>query len=227
MKEAFGYIRVSGMGQVDKDGPIRQRIAIEDYARKNDLIITRWFEEKGVCGATEWEERPAWSEMVENLNGIRTIVVERLDRLARELFIQEYILRDLKKRNVSLLTTAHEDTSEADPTRVLFRQILGAIAQYDRVMTVRKLKAARDRKRKKEGRCEGVLPFGRTVEERMTLENMKRWREAGFNIQTITNKLNELGIPSPSGKPHWCVSTVHSILTRENIKKGVPGVVVG
>jgi hypothetical protein len=55
------------------------------------------------------------------------ILIERLDRLARELFIQEYILRDLKQRGVPLISAAEPDL-DSDPGRVLFRQMMGAIA---------------------------------------------------------------------------------------------------
>ena len=82
------------------------------------------------------------------------------------------------------------------------------------------LKAARDRKRKKEGRCEGVRPYGRNEVELDVLKTMKEWRGEGMGLQEITDLLNCHGLPSPSGVK-WCVSTVHSILTRENIKKGV------
>ena len=67
---------------------------------------------------------------------MRTILIERLDR---ELFIREYILRDLK-RDVSLASTA-EPNLDSDPNPI--RQTMGAMAQYDRTMVVLKLRAAR------------------------------------------------------------------------------------
>ena len=157
--EAFAYIRVSGRGQLDGDGFPRQREAIQRHADANGIRIVGWFEERAVCGATEWENRPAWSDMVQQLNGVRTILIERLDRLARELFIQEYILRDLKQRGVVLISAAEPDL-DSDPGRVLFRQMMGAIAQYDRTMVVLKLRAARKRIRADKGHCEGRKPYG-------------------------------------------------------------------
>jgi hypothetical protein len=35
------------------------------------------------------------------------------------------------------------------------RQVLGAISEFDKAMTVAKLRGARERKRKVEGKCEG------------------------------------------------------------------------
>ena len=89
------------------------------------------------------------------VNGVLSIIIERLDCLARELFIQEHILRDLKQRGAALVSVT-EQYLDSDPTRVLFRQIMGAIAQYDRTMTVLKLRAARRRMKATSGRCEGA-----------------------------------------------------------------------
>ena len=63
--EAFGYLRVSGKGQLNGDGFPRQRAAIEAYARANGFVIVKWFEERGVAGAETWENRPAGPEMVQ------------------------------------------------------------------------------------------------------------------------------------------------------------------
>ena len=187
MIEAFGYIRVSGRGQLDGDGFPRQREAIQRYADANGIRIVKWFEERAVCGATEWENRPAWSEMAQSLNGVRTIIIERLDRLARELFIQEYILRDLKQRGVTLVSVAEQDL-DSDPGRVLFRQMMGAIAQYDRTMVVLKLRAARKRMRASKGRCEGRKPYGTRPGETSTLARIRALRQAGSTFDAIARR---------------------------------------
>jgi predicted NAD-dependent protein-ADP-ribosyltransferase YbiA (DUF1768 family) len=44
---------------------------------------------------------------------------------------------------------------EDAPTAVLVRQVLGAMAQFEKAALVAKLKAARDRKRVAAGKCEG------------------------------------------------------------------------
>jgi hypothetical protein len=41
------------------------------------------------------------------------------------------------------------------PTATLVRQVLGAMAQFDEAMTVAKLRLARDRIRKRDGKCDG------------------------------------------------------------------------
>ena len=44
----FGYVRVSGKGQVDGDGFDRQEKVIIDFAKANNLIIERVFREEGI-----------------------------------------------------------------------------------------------------------------------------------------------------------------------------------
>ena len=211
--EAFGYIRVSGRGQLDGDGFPRQREAIQRHADANGIKIVAWFEERAICGATEWENRPAWSEMVQKLNGVRTIVIERLDRLARELFIQEYILRDLKHRGVTLISAAEPDL-DSDPGRVLFRQMMGAIAQYDRTMVVLKLRAARKRMRASQGRCEGRKPYGTRPGESATLVRIQALRESGSTFDAIAAALNAEAVPTRTAGKRWFGSTVAKILRR-------------
>lgn len=212
--KVFGYCRVSGKGQIEGDGFPRQRAAIEAHAATNGMEVVQYFEERGVSGKTEWEDRPAWLDMIASLNGVRTIVIERLDRLARDLGVQEHILRDLKKRGITLVSTAEPDLGDSDATRVLFRQIMAAIAQYDRAMVEAKLRSARGRIRAKEGRCEGRKPFGYREGEMPALELMTRLRSDGEGYRDISDRLNALGYQTRDQK-RWHSATVARILKRE------------
>jgi DNA invertase Pin-like site-specific DNA recombinase len=62
----------------------------------------------------------------------------------------------LKSLDVTLIPASAPDFFVEDtPTAVLVRQVLGAIAQFEKASLVAKLKAARDRKRAAAGKCEG------------------------------------------------------------------------
>lgn len=190
---------------------MRQRAAIEQYAAVHGFTITRWFEEKGVCGAIEWESRPAWCEMMESLNGTRTIIVERLDRLARDLMVSEHILADLRARNVTLVSTCEDDIDSDNPTRVLVRQVLAAIAGYDRSMTVLKLRGARQRMKAKTGRCEGRKPYGHKDGEQPVLARMKALQSAKMGPNAIARALNAEGL-KPRDGAKWYAGVVDRIL---------------
>jgi DNA invertase Pin-like site-specific DNA recombinase len=51
--KAYGYLRVSGKGQVDGDGFIRQEQAINDYAAAHGIEVASIFREEGVSGTEE------------------------------------------------------------------------------------------------------------------------------------------------------------------------------
>jgi DNA invertase Pin-like site-specific DNA recombinase len=144
--------------QLDGDGFPRQRETIRKYTAEHGMRIVQFFEEKAVPGKTEWEQRPAWLAMLQKItdNGVRIILIEKLDRLARDLMVQEHIIADLRRRGITLISALEPDLCVDDPTRKLLRQIMGAIAEYDRAMIVLKMRAARDRKRAATGRCEAA-----------------------------------------------------------------------
>ncbi|MGD0438863.1 MAG: recombinase family protein [Bryobacteraceae bacterium] len=170
MTKAFAYLRVSGKGRIDGDGFERQRAAAKSYAVAHGLKIVQVFQDRGVSGTKDPTEnlasRPAWIAMLSAIaaNGVRTIVIEKLGRLARDLMVQEHILADLSRRGITLVSVAEPDLCSDDPTRILPRQIMGAIAEYDRKMVVLKLRAARLRRRINTGRCEGEKPYGQHPE---------------------------------------------------------------
>jgi DNA invertase Pin-like site-specific DNA recombinase len=214
MVKAFGYLRVSGKGQVDGDGFPRQLAAIKEHAKAHDLRIVQVFREKGVTGAKESMDRPAWSEMMTALHGdgVRTIIIERLDRLARDLMVQEATIADLQKHGFNLISVAEPDLMATDPTRILMRQLMGAVAQYDKSQIVLKLRGARMRKRAKEGRCEGRKPFGYYEGEEAAVARMKALRAEGLGFDRIAECMNTEGVPTRTGR-RWHGIVVNRILT--------------
>jgi DNA invertase Pin-like site-specific DNA recombinase len=218
MTKAFVYLRVSGKGQIDGDGFPRQLAATKAYAAAHGFKIVRVFREEGISGTVEGMDRPTWAEMVGVIlaNGVRTILVESLGRLARELFVQEYILRDMEHRGITLISVTEPDLGSTDPTRVMFRQILGAIHQYEKTMIVLKLRGARMRKKAKEGRCEGAKPYGMFPGESKVIERMEALRASGMGFDKIAAALNAEGIQPRRGVQWWGL-TVNKILAGKRI----------
>ena len=104
---------------------------------------------------------------------IGVVLVERSDRLARDLMVSEVILRRLVDLGVGVIAAdsgTDLTVADGDPTRRLVRQLLAAVAEFDRAMTVAKLRAARERVRKARGRCEGLPPYGERDGEVDTLK---------------------------------------------------------
>jgi DNA invertase Pin-like site-specific DNA recombinase len=212
---AFAYLRVSGKGQVKGDGFPRQKAAIRKYAAEHDIRIARVFEERGVCGAVEAADRPAWAQLMTALHadGIKTIIIEKLDRLARDLMVQEATIGDLQKHGFTLVSVAEPDLMATDPTRILMRQLMGAVAQYDKSQIVLKLRGARQRMKAKTGRCEGRKPFGAKPGEAAVRDRIRSMRKSGSTLQAICDALNTAGTPTRYGG-RWMPMTVRNIAKR-------------
>ena len=214
-KLAFAYLRVSGKGQVDGDGFPRQLAAIEGYAKVNGLTLARVFREQGVSGTKELENRPALQQLLAAVDSrnVPVVLIEKLDRLARDLMIQETILRDLQRRGVTLVSTMEPDLCSDDPSRKLVRQVMGAIAEYERVMIVAKLAGARQRMRTRTGSCEGRKPYGERKGEHKTIDRILALRSTGVAMDTIAETLNFEGLKPRSGQ-RWYGSSVRNVLLR-------------
>ena len=149
---AVAYLRTSSRTNVgpDKDSEKRQLAAIHAYAKANGFEIVGTFYDAAVSGADPVTDRPGFAEMLERLlsNGARTIIVESPDRFARDLMVQLAGHDMLKAKGITLIAaSAPTFFIEDTPTAVLVRQVLGAVAQFEKATTVAKLAAARKRKR--------------------------------------------------------------------------------
>ena len=151
IKKAVAYLRTSSRTNVgaDKDSDKRQRAAIEAYAKAAGYEIVEEFYDAAVSGADPVSERSGFAQMLERLmsNGARTIIIESPDRFARDLMVQLAGHDMLKARGVTLIAaSAPMHFVEDTPTAVLVRQVLGAVAEFEKTTLVAKLAAARRRK---------------------------------------------------------------------------------
>jgi DNA invertase Pin-like site-specific DNA recombinase len=221
MAKAIAYLRVSGQGQIDGDGFARQREAITRFAKAGRYTVVEEYRDEGVSGTRELENRPGLAAILDRVesNGVHVVLIERADRLARDLMVSEVILQKFRDAGARVLTAdGQELTADDDPTRRLIRQVLAAVAEYDKTVTVLKLRAARQRIRAREGRCEGRKPFGERPGEHQALELMKQLRrktpkQPRRSYAEIANELNARQVPTRTGAP-WQARTVYGILTR-------------
>jgi DNA invertase Pin-like site-specific DNA recombinase len=213
--EAIGYMRTSSSTNVGegKDSDKRQRAAIEAYARSAGYQIVDWYYDAAVKGSDAVTARPGFAAMLDRIagNGVRTIIVESPDRFARDLIVQLTGHDHLKALGVDLVPASAPDHFQQEtPTAVLVRQVLGAVAQFQKADLVAKLKAARDRKREKTGKCGGRKSY---AERNPALVKLAKELEAQCGtLREISAALAESGHVTPSGKA-YSASAVASMLT--------------
>jgi len=216
---AVAYLRTSSAANVgpDKDSDKRQRAAIEAFAKRSGFTIVGEYYDKAVSGADRVDQRPGFAEMLQRLasNGAKIIIVESPDRFARDLAVQLAGHDMLKELGIAIIPASAPDFFIEDtPTAVLVRQVLGAIAQFEKASSVAKLAAARKRKREREGRCEGRKPLSETSPEAVTLaRRLRRKRPKGgqLSLRKVSKELAASGFLNERGKP-YAAKSVASML---------------
>jgi len=218
----FSYLRVSTREQVDKCGLDRQRDTVKQFAEQHDMSICRTFSENQ-SGGVNVEDRTMLLEMLELAPAfnVEAIVVERSDRVARDLMAQEIFFVRCAERGVKVFAadSGQELTvADGDPSRVMLRQMLGVIAQWERAVIVKKLQDGRRRTKARTGRpCGGRRPYGLhpdpavQADERHVLNYIHARRREGWTYLQVANGLREGGILNPSGERFWHASTVYRL----------------
>ena len=200
--KAFAYLRTSSATNVgsDKDTDKRQRAAITAYAKANRVEVVGDYYDIDVRGADPIDARPAFAEMLQAIlgNGVRTILVESASRFARDLIVQETGYKYLKDLGITLIAVDSPDSFlDETPTAVLIRQILGAVAQFEKASLVAKLAGARGRARRERGKAyhEGWMPAPEAAKKLA-----RRLHRQGNSLREISRKLAAAGFFVPLTK---------------------------
>jgi len=227
MATAIGYLRVSSAKQAKdgKDGFPRQRAAIRAYCSQKRLELVEEHEDAGVSGTVPLEGREGLSTALARCAelGVAVLVVEKADRLGRDLIVSEMAVRAFAEAGVSIVTA---DTGQSltdadnDPSRKLIRQVLNAVAEYERSALVAKLRAARERKRRNGGHSVGCYRFGEHPErpdEAATLARIRELRKVQqdrrrMSLAEVASVLNIECRTSRTGRA-WTASMVRDLLT--------------
>jgi DNA invertase Pin-like site-specific DNA recombinase len=221
----FAYLRVSTLQQLDRSGLDRQREIVQTFIQSKDWTCVRVFTEQQ-SGGVEFQDRLVLIEMLELAAAFNAeaIVVERADRLARDLVAQEVFLAKCAEHKVLVYSA---DSGEeltlpgADPTRIMLRQIVGVLAQWEKAMLVKKLQDGRRRTKQKTGMpCGGKPGYGRegdTDQQSYETSVMKWIVERRQNFKTyleLAKQLNDRKVQAPGGGKYWHASTVYRMWRR-------------
>jgi len=232
MKTAL-YLRVSTDGQVGEDryGLAAQREAVRAYAAKNGLDIVGEYVDEGISGAKL--DRPALNDLLAAARKRRfeRVLVAKLDRLARDLYLQLFIEKELLVADVEVVSVA-EPFSNSDPMSRAMRQIVGVFAELERATIAQRLAGGRREKARDGGYAGGGVPLGyRPDTERRELvvdqEKADAVRRAfeirsqfrGRSLSKIAEQLNAEGYTTATGRPFSKVQ-VHRVLSRRRFYEG-------
>lgn len=216
----FAYLRVYSQGQVKGHGFERQEETISQFARENGYDVKETF--RDAFTGTE-ADRPEFNRMVGSIlgNGVRTILVESLDRLARDVMVQSLLLSKLAQHGITLINcVTGEDVTASmseDPMRKALIQIQSVFSELEKSRLVSKLRRAREAKKDATGKCEGRKAFGEKDGESEVIDlmrSLRRKREGKrMSFAKIADELNARNVPTRTGAK-WHTTTVQNILSR-------------
>jgi DNA invertase Pin-like site-specific DNA recombinase len=197
--KAFAYYRTSSQTNVDGDSQARQRAAVEAYAKAQGVEIVREFYDAAVSGADPIGERAGFKDMLEAIagNGVRTILVETANRFARDIIVQETGWKFLKAQGIDIVAVDSPSMFlDTTPTANLIRQILGAVAEFEKAALVAKLAAARRRT----GRHGGKPGLAQTAPALLERVRVMRSVAPDMTLRAVAEALEGEGELTSKGK---------------------------
>lgn len=232
MQTAVAYLRVSTENQAQEDrfGLDVQKEDIEKYAKQNNLVISEWYIEKGVSGAKL--ERPELNRLLSDSDSkeFNKVIVAKLDRVARDLYYQLWIEKELLKNEVNIISVA-EPFNDDDYMAKAFRQMVGVFAELEKNRISERMTGGRLQKAK-QGKYSGGRPAigyiadknnkSLTVNEEKTeaVRLVFEFKNKGLSFQKIADKLNELGHTTALDKPFKAMQ-VKRIYDRKELYTGM------
>ncbi|MGH8988869.1 MAG: recombinase family protein [Acidimicrobiales bacterium] len=224
MRKGLGYIRVSTAEQVDGFGLEVQRRSIRDYCKANGLRLVDILADEGQSGSNGLDSRVglAGELAIAERGGVAAIVVYRLDRLARDLLLQETVMARMRAAGVEVVSVSEPDIDSDDPTRVLVRQVLGAIGQYEKALIRGRMMSGKAVKVAGGGYGGGRPRFGYRAqggdliadkEEQRIVARIHQLADEGASTRDIARKLNDDGNTTKAGGT-WSSVQVWRVLQR-------------
>lgn len=230
---AAGYLRVSTDRQVEEGlGLEVQEAAIVGWCDAHDVELVEVFRDEGISGSNGLELRLGLAGALEAVqNGCAAgVVVYRLDRLARDLMVQEQLLAEFWRAGGEVWSCSPAEgqylvrDDPGDPSRKLIRQVLGAVAEYERAMIRLRLAGGRARKHAAGGYAYGAPPFGWLARDGVLVEvpseqaviGMVRVLREGpplLTLRAVAEVLNGEGVRTRRGGL-WRGEQVRRILSR-------------
>ncbi len=235
MKPAI-YLRVSTDKQADQGlGLDVQETAARTWAKANGHKLATVVADEGVSGASDLEARPGLLEVMDlaRSSQVGGVLVYRLDRLARDLIVQETLLGEFRRLGGEVFSTSEAEANyltddPANPSRKLIRQVLGAVAEYERAMTTLRLQSGRKAKATAGGYAYGAPPLGyvaedgelaRCPDEANTLARIYELRDEGKSLREIAVVLEAEDRPTKRGGTRWHPNTLARVLARPRPEK--------
>jgi DNA invertase Pin-like site-specific DNA recombinase len=225
----IGYRRVSTNGQLDGYGLDVQETDLRAYAHATGHKLVRIETDGAKPGSLPADERPGLLAALKAIKASEAdglLVPGDLDRLARELIVQEAILGQVWKSKGVIHTTLRGEVladDPEDPMRTAMRQMMGVFAQLDRALIAKRMRNGRKAKATAGGYAGyGSPPLGWQAHdhelvpdstEAAAVARIGELRDGGASIRAIIATLDSEG-HKPKRGGRWHPETIRRVLAR-------------
>lgn len=235
MKLIATYARVSTANQEEEQTIKNQLLAMDEYAKKNDLIIVRRYVDEGWSG--DIIARPGLDQLRQDAKESKWqgILIYDPNRLARRYFYQELVLEEMKNIGIEVMFVTI--SSPKNQEEKMFHGIRGIFAEYERVKIYERFRLGKLRKLKEGHVLTTEAPYGyRYIQntyashklvshgyyeidpsEAETVRKIFRWvADEGYSIRQVVLRLQDEHLPPRKSKRGvWGTTTIGTILNRK------------
>jgi len=232
MKNAIMYARFSPRPNAETSESVEHQIKdIEAWCDNHGYTPVLAFADKSASGG-EYERRGIW-DAIHALKRDYALVVRSLDRLARDVYLQEVLFREVKKRGAELISINGEGTGGDSPDDVMLRQVLAAISERQRKVCAAQTKAALLRMQSEGKTISSNPPYGMMEDpdspigvgghhtrmivdedEMATCRKVVELRKTGLSMDKICRRLEDMGLKHRGQGKRWHRNQVKRIVDR-------------
>lgn len=220
MKKVIGYTRVSTLKQVENGYSIKsQKIQIEDYCKRNDLVLVGVLTDGGVSGGSNKNSKNYIKIMDMVRSGeINGVVVYTISRFGRSLIDSVNSVDEMRNHDVVLYTIKEgirTDTKEG----LLQFNLFSSLVEYERETIKQNIKDVLQMKKARgEKFCRGI--FGLKVvdgiyvkdeTEMLVRRRIRLLHNKGYSLRAICKVLNDDGVKTKLGRD-WRANSIKNVL---------------
>jgi DNA invertase Pin-like site-specific DNA recombinase len=231
--EAVPYYRVSTDEQAN--GRDAQSDACWSRCAKEGWVMAEPGVDDDVSGGLPVDERPGLIDALSRLGRGGILLVTKRDRLGRDMMVTCMIEAAVKKKGGRIVSIAGEGTDgdKDDPSQFLLRRVADLFAEYERLMTKARTRAALAAM-KRRGRRTGGIPLGHDLAddgerskrgnrpnllvpneaELATLATIAELKAGGLSLRAVAAELDRLGVPTKTDAARWHHSTIAKLVNR-------------
>lgn len=179
-----GYVRVSTDEQKKFGYSIQAQCdEIERWCKSTDNQLIKLYIDEGYSASTM--NRPQLKEMLNNLRDLDIIVFTRLDRLSRNVFEANTMLKLLDQHNVAMKAICEDDIDTSTANGLFIFNLKVNLAQHELDKGSERIKAVFDFKIKAGQPVTGSLPYGYKIDNSANTKRIIKDEETEHIVNDI------------------------------------------